>query len=674
MPNIQKKSTRCSRRPYSRQGCQECKSRKLKCDESKPICWHCSRLNKVCEYRKNNIRFSDSRSFTTETILSKPSATIQHAVVSLASPVVHNPNVPAPLEKPPTISTFQAFKPPPPTPSRPLPLITRKVKPPSNPAEQPAEQPQSTDDYEITEINHSPGPYTDDAPNFNFFPLSPLINSLVPPPNDLTNNEFNTLATLANNPFDPLSLQYAHKETHPSPPSDSNNYHDIVQYTPSVSSPSSSPSQYFPLLTTLPLYTLTAQESRYFDIFYHKTSFHIMPFSMANSNPVRDSILSMAFQHKYLFSAVMATSSRTAFRISNDDGDDFESCKYLSKTLNSLSAVLSSSLEVSSSFSFEAVLTTVLILCTDHTSSHNLGWRAHLRGAKDLLDRGVELAKVQQERRLPLNVSLNARIMAFCKVWFAALEVVASITSYRGGTISGGFANHEAFADIGVNELYSAGIIKPNGFNLFLGYSTSCLSIFSELARLLKISRSPEGLSYNENSDIEKLISDIHATKQIAFPDADIELDEIMVFDDARDTSIAAEDVPLLGDSAWFCVSHKAHCEAAMLAVYTSLLKLPSTSPIVSASLSTLMALLSRIPYKDIRGTMIHWPLLTAGIHATSSAREKFVLDRLNLLTQNGVWSAEFSKKRVRDRSKEVERFTKLRTEEECDELDTVPF
>lgn len=38
------------RSEYSKKGCRECKRRKIKCDEGKPSCWQCERLNKVCSY------------------------------------------------------------------------------------------------------------------------------------------------------------------------------------------------------------------------------------------------------------------------------------------------------------------------------------------------------------------------------------------------------------------------------------------------------------------------------------------------------------------------------------------------------------------------------------------------------------------------------------------------
>lgn len=41
------------KRKYSRNGCTECKRRRMKCDETKPTCWQCARLNRECVYILN---------------------------------------------------------------------------------------------------------------------------------------------------------------------------------------------------------------------------------------------------------------------------------------------------------------------------------------------------------------------------------------------------------------------------------------------------------------------------------------------------------------------------------------------------------------------------------------------------------------------------------------------
>ncbi|OJI90023.1 hypothetical protein ASPTUDRAFT_209838 [Aspergillus tubingensis CBS 134.48] len=41
----------------SRNGCQSCRSRRTKCDERKPICGTCARLEKICEYARSAFKF-----------------------------------------------------------------------------------------------------------------------------------------------------------------------------------------------------------------------------------------------------------------------------------------------------------------------------------------------------------------------------------------------------------------------------------------------------------------------------------------------------------------------------------------------------------------------------------------------------------------------------------------
>lgn len=593
-----------TRRPYSRNGCQQCKARKLKCDETHPACKECLRLGKDCVYLKANIRFSDSRSFTT---WGPMSSVIGSASVSKSIPKMggqkQSSKAPQQLQ------------------------IQLEVQKESETTVTEAELP-----VDVQEVKRESSPKLFDSS----FAMSPTFS-----------------ASLS-----PLLRDLESQAQHPDiPPLFTVNQPQLGSSSTDLLGPELTDGFfYFPLTSKIPIFDFSDRESQYLEIFYHRTSHHIMPFGMSSSNPIRDAIMTIAFQDKCLLRAVFAASSMTSFRITQNIDDYVQSTKYLAETLDSLSDRLIQSEQKS----FEALVMTVLILCTDHTSSLNLSWRAHLRGAKDLIDRSKDLS------------CANSRDMAFCKVWFAALEVIASITSIRGGTVEEGIT--AKFNDMGLIQLQDAGLILPNGFNLFLGYSTSCLSIFSELAKLIKVSRET-GLNVAENRSIEKLISDIHQAKQISFSDSRYN-NFVGLFDPGTASEVAdAENILELSDADWFCISHKAHCEAAMLAVYSSLLKLPVESPIVSVCEATLMGLLAQVPYKDTRGTMIHWPLLTAGICATSDAQEKFVLDRLELLRKNGVWSAEFSKIRVRERQRERQRFTMMLNDLEAeDEPDTVPF
>ncbi|SCU87813.1 LAMI_0D07580g1_1 [Lachancea mirantina] len=59
------------RRRYSKLGCVECKRRKVKCDETKPVCWQCSHLEKECNYKGNNklAGFKEFRNYSFDTDL-----------------------------------------------------------------------------------------------------------------------------------------------------------------------------------------------------------------------------------------------------------------------------------------------------------------------------------------------------------------------------------------------------------------------------------------------------------------------------------------------------------------------------------------------------------------------------------------------------------------------------
>lgn len=46
------------KRKYSKLGCTECKRRKVKCDETKPMCWQCSHLGKNCVYSSLSTRIT----------------------------------------------------------------------------------------------------------------------------------------------------------------------------------------------------------------------------------------------------------------------------------------------------------------------------------------------------------------------------------------------------------------------------------------------------------------------------------------------------------------------------------------------------------------------------------------------------------------------------------------
>lgn len=97
-----------TRRPYSRDGCQECKRRKLKCDEQKPVCARCAKGGKLCVYGRV-VRFPEQYQFTLDdhpvlrdvlgTQIEHDLASEAYALASSITKLVHGPttqNIPVP--------------------------------------------------------------------------------------------------------------------------------------------------------------------------------------------------------------------------------------------------------------------------------------------------------------------------------------------------------------------------------------------------------------------------------------------------------------------------------------------------------------------------------------------------------------------------------------------------
>ncbi|AGO10356.1 AaceriABL099Wp [[Ashbya] aceris (nom. inval.)] len=100
---------RRTKRKYSRNGCTECKRRRMKCDEGKPICWQCSRLNRECNYilnAKNKKRTAAKKQqtdyngncYTTTLEESLPSTELQVNSFTSSLPISGNSSITTPDE------------------------------------------------------------------------------------------------------------------------------------------------------------------------------------------------------------------------------------------------------------------------------------------------------------------------------------------------------------------------------------------------------------------------------------------------------------------------------------------------------------------------------------------------------------------------------------------------
>lgn len=311
------------KRKYSRNGCSECKRRRMKCDESKPQCWQCARLNRECVYISNpkNKRKKPTNS---KKVSKETNEDMIRTTDSSASQLT--PEEAVKLEH----SVSQANV---------------------------AEQSQASSSLEVP----------------NLVPLSTIdgydVNLLMQNLNDMVNMKLNDSFLLNENlkGFDLPDLDIP--ELLPSNPVSSvpisflvNN---VIQFNIQLAS-----------------FKLGGIHDEYLKVFYYDCLDSIAPFFQDQGNPLRDILLSFARNESYLLSAILSVGASISHRKSNKLEDERNYCAYLSHCLSLLGEQFQNESNVVNKI--EPIILTVILLAWDCIYTMNSQWRSHLKGVTDL--------------------------------------------------------------------------------------------------------------------------------------------------------------------------------------------------------------------------------------------------------------------------------------------------
>ncbi|KAG7835157.1 hypothetical protein KL943_002472 [Ogataea angusta] len=510
------------KRQYSRNGCKECKRRKLKCDEGKPQCWNCAHLHKECVYERT-IKFTSSRTFTIE---SQNTRLINLGETSGAA------------SAPVAARSARGGKPV--TPDGEMAPLTF-AQPPAmvqNPPLAPA----------VAEVDRLPsvGPHLQGKPRrafeqemrqqLAFEPATPLHQS-----KELDNNLFTGASHLISDLND---LIQSFRTDFEQPDVGSSYYFYIRQLTntletdfdhgePAVESvvsgsklsafPPPSPAvlmsgvpERFDFLASLNNsissqdlsdlaayfgWSFESPRLNYLNVLITKIHLNILPFT---TNLLHNSFIKCflleAKSSPHLLYALLAISARyESYQLKPRDGDEDSREKqeshqklrsyYLSSCLKSLDAILHSKPKILNNI--QSLLLTILILASDYSASTGSQWRAHLRGAKDLL--------IKYCKYMPISLELG-----IIWTWFYSMETLAALTSPSGGTIHD-FKELTEFLDVMKSSgpvgatlakfgFYAAGnyhVPAPvhNTFNLYHGYNDDVQELFKEIVLTLEARR-----------------------------------------------------------------------------------------------------------------------------------------------------------------------------------------
>lgn len=652
--NSAKKSKAELKRGYSRGGCRECKRRKIKCDETKPSCQQCTRLQKECAYPKEG-----------EKVL----RVSKKILATNPNPVVPTPPKPFTIQlylgpndfakgrtkkkikkvkvEPGPLINLQApsNEDPKPEINRPSSIINllnssphiniRKV---SEPAGNDGFFGSPTSTGSISHVSPSSmvlgDVYNDDDLNLIALDLNNIVNDIIFTSNmNFPNHDVND----PNFIFNPFLVQGASEAFTQA------NKDDIPKHIPL---------DYIKLNTD--------KERGYLENFYFIFSMQILPFGAYDkttglySNPLRDIILKYASKEPFLLSAVLSQGAKIAHEKTNDVQDYDAYGSYLSTCLRLLGPALTRNREKKVkddlTSNIESILITVLLLTSSNACTAKQSWRPHLKGAKDILIKATN-------SRIRLSKTL-----ILCRIWFADFEILAGQSSHLGGTLK---LDSELDSVINFTDEYEISVLKDfniiqdNNYSIMFGYNTNCVHIFRDLSKILN-RRREEGEDFKPLDSLEyiRLLSGFYNEYNITYIDRSCY--------PVNATPTAINETHNLIDTiyttkgnitvSWMDLTQQAYSLAGLITVFTQVLLDSPDLPHIKDLNQRLVSLISVFEKSKDHSKMvfpfgflmIQWPMSVAGMNCTEEDQKSIIEGYFKICASMNSSSAEIAIKRIK--------------------------
>lgn len=710
-----------AKRYYSKGGCRECKRRKIKCDEGKPHCWQCVRLQKHCLYPAAG-----------ERVL----RVLKRALMERRSP--------PPKQFKPGPHPLQLPAPPPPPP--PVAPVAPSQQP--TPAQQAYLSPQLLRSQLSLlllllnpQLRHPPppSPLAFMLPLFllptlpSIPPMAPLVARhppLAPAIPTTSPAPLGALPAVNHTTYQPQAAPATNRAPEPSVPSlghplplgslknpaivnllnlgpDASVYlladdlnllaEDLNKMLTDIVVDGVDPAllpemlmmqpQPLPLLVpehNLPLsyIKVTApHEKLYLEEFYSEFAAIVLPLPAWDAqlrqyyNPARDIILKLSANEPFLMAAVLAEGAKLLFKKNNLKDDDDAYRRYLSKCLSLLGPAMRS-LNATLTHNVEAVLVTVLLLTLDTALNAAPDWRPHLRGARDLL---LKLAR-QRVRLTP--------VLVFCKTWFVAIEVLAGISLRGGGTL----ANDEIdllltptpYED---EMLRGLGVLRANGFNIFTGAHHDTIPLFRDLTKALAERRRRRTLnkSLEGSWDHMRLFTEFWNQLQVSFVTRQ-GVCTVQEYQAQAETTAIPEGalVDVLRSQVmvlWMDVSHQLFMLAALITLLTKFFGELHTLPQVQLLTNELTRFLSVLSEPQLHRElikcllmMISWPMYVAGLNCHDEQQKYLLMKYFRATAEGGSGTAQHALDRVYSTWKNHKQGIDVDDDDDVDRLDIVSY
>ncbi|CUM66585.1 uncharacterized protein PRCAT00004254001 [Priceomyces carsonii] len=590
----EKKNTGRRRTTYSRKGCVVCKTRKLKCDETKPQCSNCVKARRICNYLEG-AKFSKSRTIS--------------------------------LEDVPSFKFYQKYK------HNDKSLGLKSITPTKT---EPSTDESTTAYITQHEVRDS-DKRSEVSPNDSVMPLqnqdllktpasTPSLEGIFDP-----NREFDqmlmddaTSLALGLNDVAEFDMDQLNIENFPEIAFTSEYSRDIILEADTQTD--------IRIQQTMASHDLLNDHINYIRLFKKKYSLWLIPLCSESKNICAQTLLAQAVDFPFLLYAILSISARYESFLKEDKVDEHYLKLYFVKCCKELSRIFEDKHHMASYI--EPLILTTLLLVTDAAVFINGDWRAHLKAAHNLFSKYVDAYKK------------NSPAIVLSRSWFAVYEILAVSTNTSGGAIA---SQNEL--DMLTDILFGSkdsklgielGLYLPNGYNVFLGYTDEAVLMFITFVKIaIKIRESQ--IKCVSPEDLSTLMNQIDVAKKtfLASDNCLIEKDNAFYPRNATGMLLPTATYGYIGEIvfSWFDISHKLHVQALYLKVLTdeSFLNLPRESSLVQSlvkeilsychfflgikftdplfSLEAQLELNKRDTFwQDHRLINCHWALLTCGV------------------------------------------------------------
>ncbi|ANB12002.1 Lys14p [Sugiyamaella lignohabitans] len=387
----------------------------------------------------------------------------------------------------------------------------------------------------------------------------------------------------------------------------------------------------------------------YLNEFYHWFAKVILPFSAhfngVDLNPVRDVLLTYAARERYLLLALLACGATSSHKKTSLAADELAYGEYLTTCIQSLEPIFN--VETTLVSKIESILLTVLVLTSDHASSSNQNWRAHLQGAKELLLKYTSQSK-------------QSHVLFLCKSWYSSIELLAALGAPNGGTLRSDRELELLISPdnpVEMKSLTQLHLYGPNGFSLLHGYSKQLVTLIRDMVKLLHKTRPWNDDRKSLPSGADNRSMDLISYKEVLRVLSGLyqQLD-YTVGDPSPLNGLSSEAVEIVKQNnkqvsiCWYDVSNKSYTLAALITMFTSVQGLSKHSPIVQGAVKELLSLVNFLDGRvESYGTfMLQLPMFVAGYNVIDDSDAAKIERFFKLLDELGAGSANHVLKKMK--------------------------